>query len=402
MIKSRIKLATILCCYFIATSFKTTKLPEVKIIHKSICPEGGKESLLHPSFIVKLVDYDGDGKSEFVKYLVEENKFEVYRHALSANLVDTSVKYASNFYTPSILGDFVFTDINGDAIPDLICSAYNKPETKVYFTRKDGRFIDTGISLEECIYGEIQPLDIDSDGDTDILLTGGNNMGFIDQKSKTILYLNEGGILVNSEAINVSFSGGIGSVAVTQTYDGTMRDILVNNFSELLLYQYDGKGNINLKSRTEFDPASASIYFKVQFTEINGDSLDDVLAITNKGIKVFLNKGHGNYSYHSQSVKLTDINRDKHSDIIYIDDKNILNLYVSYGAGIYSLNSFTIPIKINCYTTLQCGYFNMDKEPDFLIQGFSAKGELSTMKFLNNGDGTFNRKKNLKISVKKV
>ena len=104
----------------------------------------------------------------------------------------------------------------------------------------------------------------------------------------------------------------------------------------------------------------------------------------------------------SQSFKLTDINRDKQSDIVYIDDSNILNLYASCGAGIYTLNSFTIPIQVNCYTTLQCGYFNMDKNPDFLIQGFSAKGELSTIKFINNGDGTFYNKKNLKISVKKV
>ncbi|MFN8394080.1 MAG: VCBS repeat-containing protein [Bacteroidia bacterium] len=87
-------------------------------------------------------------------------------------------------------GSMEFGDWDGDGDRDLLASGFGtKPQTGIY-KYHSGQYLVTGITLMEVGSGEARWVDLDVDGDLDVVVSGMSMAG-----PQTRVYLNSGGIL---------------------------------------------------------------------------------------------------------------------------------------------------------------------------------------------------------------
>ncbi len=299
-----------------------------------------------------------------------------------------------------------FSDVNGDGAPDILITGDSCISRAILYTNDGGGHFsevpDTpfvGVSS-----GSVAFSDVNGDGAADVLITGGNNSG--DRITK--LYTNDGDGNF-SEMPNTSFEGvSNSSIAFSDVNGDGNSDVLItggNNSGDRIakLYLNDGDGNFFEMPDTLFEGVSGS---SVAFSDVNGDGAADVLITggNNSGdriAKLFTNDGDGNFSEMPNtpfegvaggSVAFSDVNGDGVADVLITGGNNsgdrIAKLYTNDGDG----NFFEMPdtpFEGVSGGSVAFSDVNGDGNPDVLITGDIGTGVPIAKLYTSDDDGNF-------------
>ena len=229
-------------------------------------------------------------------------------------------------------GDFGFIDIDNDNDKDLFISGLSKlntPSTKLYLNNGMGDFSLLSPSIFDTLtlhFSCVAIADVDNDLDQDILASGENNLSV----TQTQLYLNNGkGIfsldsnnsIINVIARDLSFvdieNDGDQDVLISGT-DNTYQDVTK-------LYKNSGSGFFTEVIGVPFDDYTS----KFQFSDIDNDRDYDVLIVSedSTGIrtKLYENNGYGNFTIVQNTsfpgvsygaISFSDIDNDNDQDLL--------------------------------------------------------------------------------------
>jgi uncharacterized repeat protein (TIGR01451 family) len=273
-------------------------------------------------------------------------------------------------------------DIDGDGDIDIACV---KPTGWAWFSNDGfGNFTDYHFTPEtDCIFTALIVLDIDNDGQLDILATGSN----------MVLYKNNGNGIFNTVQIGTVPSGGVALFAAHMNADSYIDVLCASLFAgQILLYANDGAGGFNAPQIISSAMAGA---YCVAAGDLDGDGDNDVVAGASFDDKVswFVNNGDGTYGTEQvlttqaddvRSVTISDIDGDGNKDIISasLGDSRI-RFFFNSGGGVIG-TAILYPNFLYGITKLVMTDINMDNAPDIVASYYLRGGYLN-----NNGDGTF-------------
>ena len=261
------------------------------------------------------------------------------------------------------ISSIAFSDVNGDSHPDLMITGRNNSFiriAKLYTNDGTGNFTEmTGTPFEGVDLSSIAFSDVNDDSYPDLMITGRNNS----LTGTTKLYTNDGAGNF-TEMTGTPFEGvKQGSVAFSDVNSDGHSDVMITgeNVSEILiakLYTNDGTGNFTETTGTPFEGVGRS---SIAFSDVNGDGHSDVM-ITGEnaseiGIsKLYINDETGSFTeimgtpfeeVRSGSIAFSDVNNDGLPDLMITGKNNsndislnrIAKLYINDGI----INSVTDP-----------------------------------------------------------
>jgi len=248
-------------------------------------------------------------------------------------------------------------------------------------------------------------MDIDDDGDLDLVLTGiANDIGKVSK-----LYTNDG--FGNfTEVDEVPFDKVSNSTTTFSDIDGDGdQDLLItgeNNQQERIakLYSNDGDGNFSEIQEPNLEGVLAG---SVAFVDVDNDGDDDlVIAGTGEaslGIstKLYLNSGSGGFQedldvsfegVRNGSIAVTDIDGDDDIDILISGENKsfneIIRLYINDGLGNFNLSQNSSFEAVSNGSIVFVDIDN-DLDDDLFISGLNEFSVPVSKFYLNNGVGIF-------------
>ena len=248
---------------------------------------------------------------------------------LSAQTIDFAEDMTVPFDSVSF-GSVVFIDVEGDGDLDVLLSGYDPSTAKVaklYTNDGSGNFsLVSGTAFEPNDNGSIAVADIDGDNDMDVLITGAGASQNIAK-----LYTNDGAG-VFTEVAGTPFDGVSNSSIAFADVDGDGdQDVLItgnNNTSQKIakLYTNDGSGVFTLVAGTPFEGVWLG---SLVFGDLDGDNDQDVIITGLNGAslassKLYLNDGSGVFALTSSTfmsvqrgfVAVSDIDGDNDLDVV--------------------------------------------------------------------------------------
>lgn len=239
----------------------------------------------------------------------------------------------SNTFQDVYDGDVIFFDADNDGDLDVFITG--QPTTSnssdLYFNNGIGVFtLATGNNFETMMAGNNDVGDVDGDGDTDIIVTGQNIIGM----PVTKLYFNNGsGVFtaqVNSIFTNLKY-GAIRFIDIENDGDLDLINCGQNSSGQVItmLYTNNGNGIFNVNTSSAIDSASDS---DIAIGDIDGDGDKDFLICGTSGsggimTKLYLNNGAGIFSeligtpfapVFVGAVRLADFDNDNDLDVFVI------------------------------------------------------------------------------------
>jgi Calx-beta domain/FG-GAP-like repeat len=187
-------------------------------------------------------DYDSDGDLDILLSGDTGSGYvsKIYRNNGSDSFTDIGAGLTGVSGSSVAWGDY---DSDGDLDILLAGALTGSTRTSKIYRNDDGVFTDIGAGLPGVVYGAVAWGDYDSDGDLDILLTGGT--GGLASVSK--IYRNDGGTFTENTAAGLTGVGS-GSSAAWGDYDsdGDL-DVLLSGFtgtgSVSKIYSNNGSGS---------------------------------------------------------------------------------------------------------------------------------------------------------------
>jgi len=283
-------------------------------------------------------------------------------------------------------GSAAFSDVDGDNDQDVLITGINTSDiltSKLYLNDGEGNFTEVqNTPFEGVVDSSIAFSDVDGDNDQDVLITGGNGTTSISK-----LYLNDG--LGNfAEMQNTPFLGvQVSSIAFSDVDSDNDQDVLitggVGNSRVAILYLNDGLGTFTKKLVTPFE---AVAYSTVAFSDVDGDSDEDVLIIgANSSFerisKLYLNDGLGNFTKLQNtsfdgaslgSIAFSDVDGDNDQDVLITGRVDsgppIAKLYHNDGLGNFTEVADT-PFKGVVWGTVAFSDVDGDTDQDVFITG---------------------------------
>jgi Secretion system C-terminal sorting domain/FG-GAP-like repeat len=306
-------------------------------------------------------------------------------------------------------GDVEFNDVDNDGDFDLLttgntCSGNEFP--KLYLNDGSANFTLANIAAFDNLYiweSAIAFGDIDSDGDSDCLIIGGNNgNGF----SKLLVNDGFGDFKETHASDLIDYRDS--SISFSDVDNDGDNDILITGEGGVTAYNSDlyinnGNGNFVQMIGVPFIEVNNGA---TAFADIENDGDEDVLIIGNSGngkiSTLYKNNGLGQfvqvngtpfYGVELGNVKFADFDNDYDMDV-FISGYSSFNQHIAYwyendGLGNYSIilnNPFTQISPIIRSSSL--GDINNDGDLDVLISSSGNGGELLKY-YENDGSGGF-------------
>lgn len=319
---------------------------------------------------------------------------------------------ADNLEAPIIVP---LADVNSDGLPDLMVLNLQYGKTYIMLSNGDGRFTlgsemdappNTPPSLPAIA------LDVNGDGKPDLLFAQG-----------PYVRLGNGD---GTFGPNQSYSHGLNSVCIYADMDGDSHVDAVCGYVEmkndndigathLIILHGNPDGSFNptpisdkvFGSYTKSTDGQGTFEYPVAIADLNGDGIPDVIASCGYGLSVMLGQSALNFSYPTHYVtgllenlglaiyeggtlrygygdftlKIADLNRDGHTDIVTIGTNGI---YINYGRSDGSFDTASAYEVAHTLKHSEIADFNGDGIPDI-----AATGDSSIELSLGNGDGTF-------------
>ncbi|MRG46440.1 hypothetical protein GFS24_15060 [Chitinophaga sp. SYP-B3965] len=273
--------------------------------------------------------------------------------------------------------------------------------TQIWRNKGDGTFENSGIILNNLSDVSAAWGDYDNDGDLDILLMGGSNLGAVSK-----VYRNKGNGTFEDSGISLPAMLQ-GSVAWGDyDNDGDLDILLTGFYYPGTGYGYDSKLYRN-KGNGTFENSGVTLPFISNFTGGNSSvgwadydndgDLDFLLSDFSNGGKLYRNKGDGTFedggvslpALYASSLGWADYDNDGNLDFIIAGTGNgayFNKLYHNKGDGTFEDSNTPLPGLYEL--SIAWGDYDNDGDPDILISG--AYGSAGTCKiYRNKGDGTF-------------
>ncbi len=290
-------------------------------------------------------------------------------------------------------GDVEFVDVDGDGDQDVMISGqihYSQgvSHTTLYINDGLGNFEKSannfiGMGWSSLVFG-----DVDGDNDVDVIITGETSDQ--DQPLQTLLYLNDGaGVFTQT---NESFIGTMrGDIAFTDVDSDGDLDVLLTG-GTTALYKNDGSGHF-AEVTSSFELMSLS---NMAIGDVDGDGDDDVVISGYKQAGgsdsfLYLNDGTGGYTKNNAvsflgategTTELADIDGDGDLDALISGSDGgsyFMLVYLNDGAGVFGTGSAVMPVSKELFT--------------YKMYDFDVDGDLDIVSpagiFMNNGSGEF-------------
>ena len=264
--------------------------------------------------------------------------------------------------------------------------------------------LDSQPFLQGTDTGDMEFVDLDGDGDMDLISTGsGQFSDGTPHGALTTLYFNDGVghfTAVNNHGIEYIRASKIALADIDADGD---YDLMISGQNGSIwltkLYVNDGSGNFDEVVNSEFENLEGG-YFN--FGDIDGDSDQDIIfsGYDLPNVIAFRNDGSGIYSLVENIgvtniaagvLKLFDADGDNDLDIIITgfdqNNQESTRLYTNNGAGAYTIKS-NASFNAFGFADIATGDTDGDGDLDVFISGDSGINIVSSF-YINNGDGTF-------------
>jgi len=308
---------------------------------------------------IELTDINGDTTIDIIATSFDDNKLVYYPNSLAT----PGTFGAEQVVASSLLGagDVDVVNLNGDAFPDLVISAFTYNKVVWYANDGSGNFsaenlIDNTISSP----GSIDMMDIDTDGDLDIVIANATALGALTSVVE-VFYNNflvftkdPSSVAIGKDYMfNVSFQD-INSANNTSLTSDIIATDLYGNLTHYNK-ETDGTYSETILSTSIANPASVGFY------DLDNDAVKDILLssgtnATGNDLVWYKNNGSGSFSpeavidaTQSNTFKFTvdDFDNDGDLDIAsaaYNDDQVsiFMNQKIVLGVQENSLNDLKI------------------------------------------------------------
>jgi hypothetical protein len=271
-------------------------------------------------YITAIADLNGDGNSDVVATLNNDNQVAVYLGDGSGAL-GAPLRFAIGSHPYGLR----IADVNGDGIPDLVTanegdSPGHAGSISVLLGNGDGTFqapVDyaTGTDTEGIAVG-----DLNGDGVLDLVATNSDYYGYGQNSSLSVLLGNGDGTFQPAMTLPSDMTP-VGVEIGDLNSDG-FGDIAVSNFDSHSVTVYFGNGDGTFKPRVAYpayDP------WGIALGDLNKDGYPDLVVPewVQKKVTVLLNRGDGTFDETQLATSSTplfaavaDVDRDGNADIV--------------------------------------------------------------------------------------
>jgi len=282
-------------------------------------------------------DVDGDGDSDVLITGLNSSLFDVTKLYINDGTGTFTEKTGMPFEWVQ-RGSIAFNDVDGDGDLDVLITgetSYGASIAELYTNNGNGTFTEVmGTPFHGVRFGSIAFNDVDGDGDADVLITG-QHLGLFSVDPIAKLYTNDGTGNF-TERMGTPFEGVSESSIAFSDVDGDGdSDVLITggddrSHSGTRLYENRGGGTFLEISNTPFAAVAAG---SVAFSDIDRDGDSDVLITGRKFIpstreivaKLYTNNGSATFSevigtpftpVELCSVAFSDIDGDGDEDVL--------------------------------------------------------------------------------------
>jgi hypothetical protein len=319
----------------------------------------------------------------------------------------------NNYMPGDIVAYLVTADFNNDGILDI--AAGDGASIFLYLGNGDGTF-RLGSTVTNNFLGDGGHFaygDFNGDGDLDLAFVSGQKEGPLN----VTVVLGNGDGTFRPGSIFGNFTNSAVLVVGDFNRDGKL-DVVVGalekNGTGFYFFVFLGKGNGSFKQQIRYPIGHP--YFLVATADLNGDGVLDLIFYyipdgLHNAIGWMLGKGDGTFGKArtlTQSLTtcgfappfaLDDFNGDGKIDLAY-SDCNRIGVQLGKGNGSFGKPKFYSIPDNQCAMSFAAGDFTSDNKSDLLVSychfthtGFKDASEF----FLGNGDGSFQKKRSLKI-----
>ena len=237
-------------------------------------------------------------------------------------------------------------DINGDALPDLVDASTERRSHRFFLNQLASDGTHTFSTESESLNGEVsafplgtprvQFIDVNGDGFTDLL-----NGGTTDQK----VLLNEGtgDWLPLRDIPGSAVWNGADAELRFMDYDNDMDiDLIRSSATETFVFENDGSFNF---TRRDLEPLGVAFSESIQFTDINGDGLLDIVQMQPNQLQYKTNFGRGRFAERFTTLShpfgqgefrdalVEDIDSDGYADIVHVAGNTVRYVLNRNGEG---------------------------------------------------------------------
>jgi hypothetical protein len=294
--------------------------------------------------------------------------------------------------TPTQAGPYgiAIGDFDGDKVPDLVVTHQNVPwALTVMKGNGDGTFqAEQQISQLPAI-NQVQALDINGDGRTDLVLTDVFQGG-------ALVFLGNGNGTFQPPVTYATGTYAFGLAIQDVNGDGNF-DLAITDQESNFLTVLLGNGDGSFSARRALPSASSIPFQSVALSSVIGDFNDDgapdLAMADSSGVLVLLGAGKGTFqkpllsnSNGAFAIVAANFNAGGHLDVAIANNNGVATM-LGRGDG-----TFAAPVQISPAITarsLVAGDFNNDGKQDLVVlaNGFTQSNPIYM--FLGKGNGTF-------------
>ena len=315
-------------------------------------------------------DIDGDGDLDlFMTRIAPSTK--LYKNDGNGNFTEVTHNFPS-----SAASQAFFKDLDGDGDLDLFFSGQNEFTqnfANIYRNNGSGTFTQVPNALPVFMVGAAIA-DVDNDGDLDLAITTATTAG---------IYLNNGNAVFTPQGNSV-FTPVDGIVQTIDIENDGDQDVIISgsdtSFSNTIkLYQNDGSGIYTLNTNSTFPQISAE---NIDVADTDNDGDLDLLINGNIQNLLYINNGTGVFTAISTNIQQTFAGNNAFADLDNDGDQDLLTVGSQAGGlpNIFNIlyrndgnNTFVQTQVLGGEYIADCilDDFNGDGLKDIIIQGFA-------------------------------
>ena len=314
-----------------------------------------------------------------------------------------------------VLSSVTFEDIDNDGDVDLLITGKNSDNERVALTYANdgsGSFTEVSNPFGEVLFHLVAFMDVDDDGDKDAMVAGRNSSS--DWVAK--LYANDGtGQFV--EVVDQPFTDmEVSSFAFADLDSDGDTDALISGVNqaggqEVRLYWNDGVGGFQALPDAVFE--NIKFAGKILFFDADGDGYEDVYLrggddMDEVIVTLFINDGSGSFSavtdapfkvLGGSSVAASDMDGDGDVDLFItgnddsvVDFKPVAQFFINDGEGQYTQRE-PLLFEGAFESTETFAEVDGNDDQDVLLTGISGNGAVTSL-YYNDGQGVFTKAQN--------
>ncbi|MFI5452270.1 FG-GAP-like repeat-containing protein [Pedobacter sp. UC225_61] len=311
-----------------------------------------------PAYDIISKDFDNDGKVDFLISTGSElvlMKNTSVPGQLNFNINPIKPVASDNKYinTPKV------ADFNGDELLDIVTVTAALKKITLYTNTSNTNTTGISFSAADIPIGisgtALEVVDIDKDGKSDLIVAE-----FATKDFTVLLNTSSSSAITFGKENNYLNSNNIYALNVADTENRGVFDIAIaDNYGKVTIYRNTStKGNIQLTSKLFPIPETTSVSLALEFKDLTGDGLPEMIVLYSDNFVVKVNQGGGSFASSLNypitnnngntslyvSMNVADVNGDGKSDLI-------LNNPSSGNAEIYinnfsATNNFLPPVSI--------------------------------------------------------